>query len=267
MPKKTLKPISTEVVVHGQPSPDMRAKLKQLGERVSDEQLIDALREIEHRRVSFVVGAIVAGVGFLAKKESLAHGEWMDWSRKFAGKYRAAVMAKCEHPFRISDELSHRSVQLYRFLGRHFLADMEQNNFQPDERDAAIATIELTPGDVVMLATLPPASQSAVVSRLEQWINGRSLKRMLTDFRRAENAADQEEIDEANRRRKKKKDDVAPGQLDFFEDMLRPLGEIDNLFDDRLFVEKTDKKFWLSVADKLETQARRARQMAKEIAS
>jgi hypothetical protein len=68
-------------------------------------------------------------------------------------------------------------------------------------------------------------------------------------------------------KKKKKGAAVDPNQLDFYEDMLRPIGEIEALFDTKSFVEKTDKAFWLGIAQKLEAQADRARKLAKEMAT
>jgi hypothetical protein len=264
MPKKPSKTAITEVLHAGQPSSGLVAELRAHGERVTTDHLVKALGHLEAARVGFVSEAIATGILLLAKKQTLKHGEWQPvcaelWeAANQTNRKRASDL-----PAGALDNFT-RSLRHYCFLAQHFLADLEQGTFQPDGKDAAVALPAVTPVEVLALDTLPQEKRIAVYNAIERFVAGRSLRRMLIDFRRAESAADQEEIDETDRRRKSRKPE-RPGQMDFFEDMLRPIQEIELLFDDVRFVERTDKAFWTGVADKLETQARRARAMAKTI--
>lgn len=264
MPKAPLKSTAT-VVVPGQPSATILAALKAAGARVTTQHLADAIRHLERARVGFVVEAIATGILLSAKKESIGHQNWQP--------FLAEVWANLSNRKRVSeldgaalDNLT-RSLRGYTFLARHFLADLEQGTFQPEAIDQKVTPPAIAPADVLALDTLTADKRTAVYGAIEQFVAGRSLRRMLTDFRRAEHAADQEEVEEANRKRKKKGPAVDVGQMDFFAEMTKPIAEIDNLFDSQSFIERTDKKFWLGLADKLDTQAARARALAKEIAS
>lgn len=265
MPKK-IQPISAEVVLHGQPSAALLADIKRAGERVTTAHLIEAIGHLEAARVGFVTEAVATGLLLLTKKQTLKHGQW----RSFLAEVWTGVTANAKRVSRLEGPVLHnfvRSLQGYTFLAQHFLADLEQGEFQPEATDQRVAPPAVTPVEVLALDTLPQEKRVAVYGAIERFVAGRSLRRMLMDFRRAENAADQEEIEEESRRRRKRKDDAPEGQMDFYADMMKPLGEIDTLFDTQSFVERTDKKFWISVAEKLETQARRARELAKEIRS
>lgn len=266
MTKTLSTPTEVTLIQPGQPSAGLVAELKAIGERLTVKQLAHALGGVEAARVGFAVEAIATGILLLAKKASLKHGEWLPlcaavWAEIGHSGSAAATLGERQNNFT-------RSLRSYCFVAQHFLADLEQGNFQPEISDQKVAAPEVQPTEVLALDTLPEAKRIAVYAAIERFIAGRSLRRMLIDFRRAEGAADQEEIDEASKRRGKKPGVAggSHGQLDFYEDMLRPLGEIDTLFDTKSFVEKTDKAFWTSIAEKLETQARRARQMAKEVA-
>lgn len=250
---KQSKSATTEVVHAGQPSPALMAKLKSAGERLTDKQVTEAIRHAEQGRVTYQKNAVATGVILLAKRQTFAHGAW----RKYL---KDQICSAANLP-------SLRSLDLYLHLAKHFLADLEQGNFQPEEQDQKVTPPAIQPEEVLALDKLHPQRQGLVLQEIERFIAGRSLRRMLIDFRRAENAADQEEAEEADRKKKKKVTTTDAGQMDFFSDMMRPLGEIDTLFETPSFVERTDKKFWISVAEKLETQAQKARQMAKEIAS
>jgi len=262
MPKKPLKTTSTEIVHAGQPSAGLLATLKDIGAKLSDRDIGACYAKVEGQRRRFVADIIRLGVMLLAKKEAMEHGKWKPWVIQMTKSADSALLSLPA----VVQEKSVRTCQVYMQVGKHFLADQEQGNFQPEAPDAATEMPACTAMDMVLLPSLPEERQLTVDGAVEAFINGRSLDRMLIDFRRAESAADQEEIEEQNKKRKKKKSDADPAQLDFYQDMLRPLGEITALFSDKSFVQKTDKAFWVSLATSLETQAARARKMAKEIA-
>lgn len=258
MPKKTLKPASatTELVTPGQPSAATLAKLKSVGAKLTDDQIARAVRRAEELRVGFQVAAIEAGLLLLAKKETLKHGDWLPWCEKFAAGKLAAVLP-------ISSAA--RSLRVYTQATQHFIAHLEQGDWPGEERDVAVLPPAISVEDALALQTLPEGQRAAVTSAISSFVAGRSLRRMLMDFRRAESAADQEEIEEANRRRKGKERHDQPGQMDFWQELARPIGEIETLFHDPAFVQQTTKEFWMQAAERLDAQAKFARAKAKEV--
>lgn len=243
----------------GQTSDAFRAKLRQAGARISDEQLLEAYGQIEASRRRFAAESISLGVLFVAKKECLGHGQWLPWCERF-GKLAAPANLT------VHGGASARTVRVYAAVAQHFLADLEQGSFQPERADEKVQPPAITAEQVLSLDVLPEKKRHEVTTVIEQWIGGRSLQRILIDFRRAEAATDQEQIDH-DRQRKKKKQPNDPNQMDFLEDMLRPVGEIDALMADKTFVARTDKAFWTSLANKLQTQADGARALAKKVSA
>jgi hypothetical protein len=261
MAKKSTLSQPAEVVVAGQPSKVLVAELKACGERVTTEHLTNAIAHLEAARVGFVTEAIATGILLLAKRETLSHGEWQPFCAEVWGKVNRKHAS--DLPPAALDNFV-RSLRVYCFLAQHFLADLEQKSFQPEARDCRVDAPPVAPAEVLALDSLPQEKRILVYNAIGRFVAGRSLRRLLIDFRRAESAADQEEIDEANRR-KKRKDKTDPAQLDFWAEMQAPITAIESLFDDKSFVEKTDKEFWIRTAEALETQAKRAREMAKGV--
>lgn len=258
MPKKTLQPAPAELVTPGQPSAATLAKLKAVGAQLTDEQIALAVRRAEELRVGFQVAAIEAGLLLLAKKQTLKHGEWLPWLEKF-------TKSKCAAVLHIST--GYRSLHVYTQLTQHFLAHLEQGDWPGEERDVAVLPPAISVEDALALQTLPEGQRAAVTGAISSFVGGRSLRRMLMDFRRAESAADQEEIEEANRRRKKEAAKGGGAQLDFYDDMQRPIDEIERLMEDTALRETVDAAFWKQLATALEEQAKRARALAKEARS
>lgn len=262
MPTATLSPTSTEIVHAGQPSAELLSTLKDIGTRISDADIGACYARVEGQRRRFVSDIVRLGVMLLAKKQALSHGSWKAWVIQMTKSADSALLSLPA----VVQEKSLRTCQVYMQVGKHFLADQEQGSFQPEAANAAIEPPACSALDVVLLPSLSEDRQLTVDGAVEHFISGRSLDRMLIDFRRAEHAADQEDLAEESRKRKKKKPEADPSQIDFYQDMLRPLGEIDTLIGDKAFVRKTDRAFWVSLADSLEAQAARARKLAKEIA-
>lgn len=245
----------------GQPSDALLAKLKQIGGALDDDQIAATWEEVERRRVSFAGAAIICGVVLLAKKESLKHAQWLPWLEQFGGQFAGRISVKLAASLHICEQVTPRACRVYTQVGKHFLADLEQG-FAPDVRDSAAVAPAVTPVEVLSLADLSVARQGAVVERIEQWIGGRSLRRMLIDFRRAEMAADQEQAQEAELTRKKAGKPDAPGQMDFWTELARPLTEIDTLMKSEDFIERTTKEGWLKVAEALLAKSKEARAIA-----
>jgi hypothetical protein len=261
MSHNRLTPTKTEIVHPGQPSVTSLAALKEIGGKVTDEQLAQCYAKVEAQRSRFVADVVRLGVMLLAKKQTLGHGKWEGWVIQMTKSAESALLTIPA----VAQEKSIRSCQVYMQVGKHFLADLEQGHFQPEAPDAPVSMPTCTPLDIVLLPSLSEERQSSVEDAIAKFVGGRSLERMLIDFRRAENAADVEALEEdASRRRKPKSQRADPNQLEFLDEMYRPLSQIDTLFESTTFKKMTDRKFWETVADKLEAQAVRARKLAKE---
>lgn len=262
---KTSSTSDTQLVVAGQPSEGLLAKLKAVGEQLTDEQITKVFDQAETERTAFQSTAIVCGVFLLAKKQTLKHGQWLPWTEKFAAQAVARLAARCQ--FEQRADLSARSLRVYVQLAQHFLADLEQNAFQPDATDLAVKGPEVAPEDVLALETLEQDRRAAVLNSIERFVAGRSLRRMLIDFRRAETAADQDELDASASKRRKQDKNEATGQLDFWEEIKRPLTELETFCESKDVLKHADREFWERLAESLEQQAQRARERAKEMAA
>lgn len=268
MSKKNLKPVLTApLAIAGQPSEALLATLKGAGSKITVARMAEAVRHVESTRGNFICEAVATGAMILAKKESLPHGDF----QKFEAAVWKEVKGKVDAASTLTGaELSNftRSLRVYRFCAQHFLADLEQNRFAPDGQDMAVNPPAVKPDEVLALDTLPQAKQVAVYGAIERFVAGRSLRRMMTDFRRAEVAADQEEAEEAERKRKKTKvpagDAAGAGQLDFWVEIQRPLTEIATLCEADDTQKHATKEFWTNLATALEHQAKVARARAKE---
>jgi hypothetical protein len=273
---------SVELVERGQPSPATLATFKAIGADLTDEQITAAWDAVEKARVSFGAAAILCGCVLLAKKQSLKHGQWKGWCEKFGAKLAARSSAKLATPLPICEEVTPRSIRGYCFLAQHFIADLEQKAFPGEIADHRPAGPDVSPADILAVAALDDSRRGVVVSHIEQFVAGRSLRRMLSDLRRAEHAADLEQAQEAKEHgtgtasgsTSDQDDDLPPPpvplqgeQLQLWHDVARPLHVLDTFIQDRgnLF-KRTDRAFWLAVQSALETRLKQTKAALKEIA-
>jgi hypothetical protein len=274
---------SVELVERGQPSPATLATFKTIGTDLTDEQITAAWDAVEKARVSFGAAAILCGCVLLAKKQALKHGQWKGWCEKFGGKLAARYSGKLAAPLPICEEVTPRSIRVYCTLAQHFIADLEQKAFSGEIADHRPAGPDVSPADILAVAALDDSRRGVVVSRIEQFVAGRSLRRMLSDLRRAEHAADLEQAQDAKANAgtgaasgstSDQDDDLPPPpvplqgeQLQLWHDVARPLHELDTFIQDRgsLF-KRTDRAFWLAVQSALETRLTQAKAALKEIA-
>jgi len=257
-----------EPVIAGQPKAATLAALKAAGPKLSVSQIASSVTATESARADFTVKAIQTGVLLLAKKQVLRHGEFQVLSSAIwahmHGVHAPELTGNALHNFA-------RSLRVYMQTAQHFLADLEQGSFQPEigAQDRSVTPPTVSTDEVLAVATAGKTND-AVYQAIESFASGRSLRRMLIDFRRAETAAEAEEFQEAaeaeGRKRSKKLPEQAAGQMDFLQDFMRPLSTLDTLMSSPTYVKHTTKQFWSNLADKLEAQASKARQMAKEIA-
>lgn len=277
---------TVELVERGQPSAATLATFKAIGSDLTDEQITAAWDAVEKARVSFGAAAILCGCVLLAKKQSLKHGQWKAWCEKFGGKLAARYSGKMAAPLPVCEEVTPRSIRVYCTLAQHFIADLEQKAFSGEIADHRPSGPDLSPADILAVAALDDSRRGVVASRIEQFVAGRSLRRMLSDLRRAEHAADIEQAQESKENPASDQDGHGgdqPGDLDsdlppppvplqgeqlkLWSDVARPLHELDTLIQDRgnLF-KRTDRSFWLAVEKSLETRLKQAKAALKEIA-
>lgn len=253
---------NTTIVLAGQPSDAVLAKLKDAGAQLTDEQIEALFDRAERARVSFVCQAIAAGVLLLAKKQSLRHGQWLPWCERFGSTYAAKLVARCQS----RPTLSGRSLREYAYLAQHFIADLEQGTFRPESRDLPAGRPEVTTEQVLAIDMLDSSQQELVWRRIEGFVAGRSIRTMISDLRRAESAADQEEEAASAARAKRAKGTRSdPDQYDFWDELNRPLTELSTLMQSPDFVERTTREAWLKLASELTAKAKQAREMAEKI--
>lgn len=272
MSNQTSLSVPTEIMTPGQTSDALRVKLKQAGSRITDAQIETAWNAAEKDRVSFSCSATAVGVMLFAKKEFLGHGKWIPWCEKFGGKLAASVSGKLAAPLPIRKEVTPRSLRVYTQLGEHFLSSLEQGEFAGEVQDHKPKLEGVTPDQVLALDHLPAKSRKQVFGKIEQFVAGRSLRTMLLDLRRAENAADDElaahERAQAGKTRGTKGGTgSSPGQLDFWNPVKKQIDQLDTLMQEPSTVKHAPKSFWDQLATALEEQAKVARQRAKEMQS
>jgi hypothetical protein len=276
MPKTpvTLSPV--EVVTPGQPSEATLAKLKTAGARLQDRDIIAAVDRAEANRIAFGSTAILAGALLLSKRLSLKHGQWLPYLQDLSKIVSSKGAARCQ----FAEGKAERSMRVYVFLAQHFIADLEQQALRGEMPDEAAPAPAVTAEEVLLFDHLPQDRRMAIGGALEQFVAGRSLRRMLSDLRRADNAAHQEEAEQpatARTRRVHGGDDqddtllppipLDGEQLELWHDVARPLHALDTLIRDRgsLF-KRTDRTFWNATIQALEARLSAAKAALKEIA-
>ncbi|MFA5263217.1 MAG: hypothetical protein WC378_05280 [Opitutaceae bacterium] len=270
MPKTQLKPSSVEHLQPGQPSSKLVDLLKQAGAQLSDAQLAERFIATEQARGSFCRAAIELGILLLAKKATLKHGQYQKWAACL--KAHVEQQAEKGNAFPFSDlNTVIRSVRNYTFLSQHFLADLEQGSFQPEtgQQSAAVKLPEVSADEVLALETLPEQRRDLVRSRIEAFVAGRSLRRMLSDFRRAENAAEAEEAQEQKASKSKPEageESAKDEQMELFKEITVGLTTIHNIVSDDAIYARTNRAFWKalenSLASELDAVRSRLRNMA-----
>ena len=265
MPKPT--PTSElETCIAGQPKPATMKLLRQVGEQLTTARVAIAIRDTETARANFTVKALLAGLLLLAKKQSLKHGQFQSfaselWSEAHSMEARPELSTEELHNFT-------RQLRRYAFLAQHFIAAHQQDRFPSEYRDRRVTPPAVSTEEILDLVVVGGAATERISSAITAFVAGRSLSRMLMDFRAAENASDVEEAQEAAaaaKRSRKKLPEDTPGQT-LLNDILAPMDTIDSLMNNPTFIQHSTKEFWKNIADRLDTQAKQARALAREIA-
>lgn len=265
MSKPALTTSETEVVVAGQPSDTLLAALKQVGGEITDEQISLAYTQAESRRTAWQSAAIETGLLLLAKKQTVKHGDWGKWLTKFVSRDKFQGTSQIQ-------------LSKYAFIAQHFIADLEQGVWSPPE---AVALEE-----IANLPALPHSRRMAVTEAVTAWVRGRSLRQMLADLRRADQAAEREEIENlprggnppppktaAQHRAEGEAALTAPEsvagdqqQLELWTDFTQPLHQLDHLLKDDDVASRSKKDLWKAIVAKLQDQLRLAKDRLEQIA-
>lgn len=269
MPKTPVSPSKeTELVTAGQPSAALLAKLKAVGAKVTDEQILASVTRAEDARSRFYHSAVETGLLLLAKKQTVKHGQWGKWCDAFTTKLAAAANLTGE---------SGRTFRDYTFIAQHFLADLEQGIEEFRVLDPKLPA-KINPADVLAMDTLPELRREAVSRQIHHWVRGRSLRQMLADLRRADNAAAEEETTENPPKAQKTiastqsaydAASVPPPcalgaeQLELWRDFALPLHTLDTYLNDDSAWLGTDKTLWKAVVMSLEARLQTARDRLK----
>jgi hypothetical protein len=263
MPKS--QPISeTELVRAGELSAKTKKRLKDVSQSVTDDLIAAAYSKTESSRTDYMTNALLMGMLLLVKKQSIKHGHYQAFAASVWIKLNPVKALPADpavlHNFS-------RSLREYSFLAQRFIADIEQSSFAPEYRDQVVTPPAVTIEDITSLVRTGEEN-SSVIEAIRAFVAGRSKQRMLIDFRAAETAsaaeAAAEEADAAKRSRSKLPEDT-PGQT-LLDDILAPMNTIDSLMANPTFIQHSTKQFWANIADRLDTQARQARALSREIA-
>jgi hypothetical protein len=253
-----------ELVRAGELSAKTKKRLKDVCQAVTDDRIAAAYAKTESSRVDYMTNALLMGMLLLGRKQALKHGHFMAFSAAVWAKLNPGKAQPEEHAVKNFC----RSLRDYTFLAQRFISDIEQDTFAPEYRDQVVTPPAVSTEDIVTLVRTGEET-NAMIEAIRTFVAGRSKRRMLIDFRNAETASDDEaaaESAEAEKRRSKKLPEQTPGQMDFLNDILNPIQTVDTLMDDIGFVRRTNREFWTNLANKLESQATKARALAKEIA-
>ena len=258
----------SEIINPGQLSKALAGALKTRGKDLSDNQLARMIADTEQTRADYQVKAILTGVALLAKKANTKHGKWRD--------YLERILPKNETRFIFGDG-AYRMLALYMQIARRFLWKLESDAFAAEAVESDGSTAPVTATQIADLAASESESLDPVFESLQTFVAGRSLRRMLADFRQAEKDADAEERageDSGGRGEPGGEDDPGgdpakkkPIQLLLWEVFQRDKAPIlDKIFDepgteDLRGADAAD--YYSKIADELEARVRRARQLAE----
>jgi len=245
----------SEILSPGCPSKRLAEALKEAGKKVSDAQLAEVYSFVEESRKKFCAQAILAGVLFLMKKESLHHGEFKPFILSLKSATRCAF-----------DERAFRTVQIYMFLARRFLANLEQGLWldgRAAEPPVPSILQTLTPQDIINKEALTPIQKQGLNNALKAFIAGRSLRRMVTDFAEAKKDADEE--DQPLKKEPPQKtplQQIQERQTELWESWDFQIKSIDALFEAKGVEYLSPKRHWKPLSDALYQRYLKAKEYA-----
>lgn len=253
---------TTEVLADGQISRGLASALRERGKALSDEYVGRMVADTEQTRADYQVKAILTGVALLAKKSALPHGQWTGYCRTLAQNGSTAAI--------LTVGATHRSIRIYTQLARRFLSKLETGGFAAETVDASPCPVPVTAGEIADLAVSDEEALDPIFARLREFVGGRSIRRMLADFRQAEKDADPEEGDGAEQTPAagQPAGARAGAQVDFWETFRADASEIIEGFRARIREAETLRRFEEEperTAEELEALGQSLADEAKEI--
>lgn len=173
--QKSTAPTTTnqaEILVAGELSKAFSTRLKEAGKKLSDEQIIKQLNATENGRRDFQFQAIRLGLMLLCKKQATPHGKWKE------------TAAKCAELCTFGN-VGYRSLAVYMQLAKRLFSNLEQGRIQFEDTCQVVSI-----NDFELILSKP---STELQHRILNFIAGRSLDRMLKDFRQAEKDSMEEE--------------------------------------------------------------------------
>lgn len=224
--------------------------LQHAGSALADADIAAAFNEAELARQHFGVSAIVAGLMLLAKKETIPHGKWQRYVEKTLLQKRSTAALLPE---------TFRTVQLYTNLAKRLLLQLENRTWEkPQVRS------HYTPEQQEALAAVAPAelidAPLSCREAIERIVAGRSIRRLLEDFREAQQMAAAE--DNPATPAAPPEDPAKFVQQKLWDDWNNELEDVDQLLNSEHAHYLDPKQHWSAIATKLEEQAKRARALA-----
>ena len=170
-----------EIVQPGQLRKSLQNAFKAGGNKITDQMIRDSFVDVEQARFGFQASVIRLGTLLLMKKATIrGRGKWGAYLDKVIENGNALPFSQVE---------SIRGLRTYMQTAKQFFLWLD--NHQDNENCASIE-----PGDVAQLTTLPEARLSIVTEALDRFVGGRSLRKMLTEFRYAQQEAVKDEQEE-----------------------------------------------------------------------
>ena len=180
---------SYELIHPGQLSKPLETRLKETASTFADEFIAQAFSGLELARSSYQVRAVLTGIVFLAKKHATKHGKWKPWLETFFESH-IANMKRASH---LNADSFYRTIACYMQLAKRFLWKIETDGFAHEVVESDQKRIQCTAVQVLELTVQQSPEEHPLFTELHQFVAGRSLRRMLADFRQAEKDADEED--------------------------------------------------------------------------
>jgi len=262
---------SYELIHPGQLSKPLEKALQLRGKELSDAKLSTLISDTEQTRADYQAKAILTGIALLAKKFVTKHGKWKAYCEKlFENGSTAAIL---------DFEASYRTIRLYTQLARRFLWKIETDGFAQEVVETDRERIPVTAQQITALAVSDSEAMDPIFEQLHHFVAGRSLRRMLADFRQAEKDADEEDrqaaLEAAKTENRSTGNETTGGeaaspkpiQLLLWESYCRDTAPmLDRLFDRPGTEDLRGEEaiaYYSNIASELEERAKRARQLAE----
>lgn len=261
-----------EHIAPGQLSKALADRLQEQGKSVSKESLVEIIRQTESSRAEYQVRAILTGVILLSKKSSLKHGQWGPFLEQLFQIGNGVSNLKCA----VFDDRTagQRILNIYMYLAKRFLWKIETNGFLNEAIESDKSRIACTANQVLELVTQQSPEEAPLFTEITRFVAGRSLRRMLADFRQAEKDAEDEAREEATAQTTSNHSiaenapvDKQPIQLLLWEQFeCKKLPIIDAVFDEPGTEDLHGEEailHYTHIADALDERAKRARALAE----